>query len=103
MNYTNTWRDVVGPQNASATPHIKNININGIIAKRVEYVMLLKGLPESQIENVSFSNITIESKSKNYPQGVAVFEQCVDITGICDESSVGPYCPKCLLPSISRT
>ncbi len=75
--------------NATATPQLRNININNIVSNGATNGWTLDGLPESYIRNVSFSNIQLVN-TKN------LFKECEYISGTCLHSTVLPMCPPCL-------
>uniref|UniRef100_A0A914DYF2 Uncharacterized protein n=1 Tax=Acrobeloides nanus TaxID=290746 RepID=A0A914DYF2_9BILA len=75
--------------NETGTPKFVNININNIYADKSSNSWYLDGLPESLINNTFFSNMNF-TNTKN------LIEKCDNIIGICDNSTVSPYCPSCI-------
>lgn len=55
-------RDIQKEAITATTPMVRNIEYNGIHGYSVRNPILLIGLPESKIENVTFVNCKIESK-----------------------------------------
>lgn len=74
------------PTNASATPHFRNITLEGVTARGAKVGAFLDGIPESIIEGVVLRNCDF---------GTAAASTCAYTEGVC-EGTVLPACPPCL-------
>ena len=86
MNYSKKY---IPPTNDTATPKFININIVNLHAENSNYGWYLDGLPESAVNNTFLSNITLTNTKH-------LIQQCDYTYGICDNSTVLPYCPTCI-------
>lgn len=68
------------------TPHFKNIHISDLVGEDVAEAGFLWGLDDSVIRNVTFSNVTIDSKFGF---------QCFHVTGTYE--SVSPSMERCFM------
>jgi hypothetical protein len=75
----------------TSIPTVKNSIITDITADNVEYFWNIKGINESHVQNVYFSNIHVTNIYKQ------IVHSCYFIDGICDNSTVTPFCPPCLV------
>lgn len=82
------------PTNDTATPKIRNININNFYAEGVNRAWYLYGLPESVINNTVFYNITMKNAN-------SLIRGCNYTYGSCDNATVFPYCPPCIIDAIT--
>lgn len=78
------------PTNETATPKFRNININNLSSYNATYGWYIDGLPESAINNTIFYNINMASFQQ-------LVHHCSNIIGSCDNSTVLPYCPTCIV------
>lgn len=59
-------RSSVIPPVDETTPQFRNIHIKNVVCKGAERAVLLQGLPEMNLNNISFENITIEANTGMY-------------------------------------
>jgi len=55
-------KDETLPPNPKATPVFRNIHIRNVTCRDADEAMLLKGLPESPIHDLTFENVTIHAR-----------------------------------------
>lgn len=89
MNYNS--KDNAIPRPSEEIPTMNNIFIDNIQVNNIDYLFNIYGSAQMPITNVHLSNIHAKNITKN------IVEHCFNVGGACDNSTVEPGCPKCMI------
>jgi hypothetical protein len=74
----------------SNTPKWKNVFLDNIVTDNTTNTWLMVGTPESWLQNLVLGHINNTNVQANY------VASCSNVTGMCNNATVFPYCPSCI-------
>jgi len=90
IQMTMNYDSALPPTNATATPALFNVTVDGLVSTGGKQGWLLDGLPESQLAGLTFRNVSITGVPDK-----AYIVKCDYVEGsVCD--GVAPSCPPCV-------
>jgi len=82
------------PTNATATPRLRNVTLDGVVVDGSAQGWLIDGLPESKLEGLVLRNVSLRGVTKALVVGCDYLDAA---SSACDAATVLPACPPCFL------
>ena len=90
IQFTMNYSPSLPPTNATGTPALRNVTVDGLVSRTSKQGWLLDGLPESTLVGLTFRNVSIVGAGTY----VAKCDYVDQASSACD--GVTPSCPPCV-------